>query len=93
MLKIIRNFGNKYSHFFIGTILVIWGVLIFLPIQYLGGDYTLRNNILLNIFPIIGVFFIIFSVVCRNIKYLVLGICLLFAFYLTMLIGYAFLGN
>ncbi len=93
MLKRIKVIGNKYSHHVIGIMLFIWISLLLLPGQYLGENYFIRNKILLDIFPVIGVLLIVLSALCKNIKYLILGISLFFAFYLTMLLGYLFLGG
>lgn len=92
MLKWINKVGNRYSHHLIGLVLFIWILLLVLPSHYLGENYFLRNKILMDIFPIIGYIFIVLSALCKNITYLIVGISLIFAFYITMMVGYLLIG-
>lgn len=93
MLKKIQELGAKYSnHIIIGT-LAIWIILIVTPAQYLGENYYLRNKILLDVFTIIGVMMTSLSILGKNLKLFLLGISLMFAFYLTMILAYLLVGG
>ena len=93
MLKMIDKIGNKYANYIVGMILAIWLSLFLIPNKYLGANYVIRNTILLDIFPILGGMFLILSFLCKNRKFLFLGLSLVFAFYISMMIGYLILGG
>ncbi|MGT2728641.1 hypothetical protein ACVRWQ_01665 [Streptococcus phocae subsp. salmonis] len=93
MLKNIQQFEKKYSNHIIAITLIIWIILIVTPARYLGENYYIRNKILLEIFPIIGIIITSLSILGKNLKLLLLGISLIFSFYITMLIGYMIIGG
>lgn len=93
MLKNIRQLENQYSNHIIAITLIIWIILIFTPARYLGENYYIRNKILLDIFPIIGVIITSLSILGKNLKLFFLGISLIFAFYITMILGYIITGG
>lgn len=93
MLKKLQQLEHQYSNHIIATILIVWIVLILTPSQYLGENYYIRNKFLLEVFPILGFILTILSILGKNLKLFFLGISLIFAFYITMILGYIIIGN
>ncbi|MET3559206.1 hypothetical protein ABID29_002356 [Streptococcus rupicaprae] len=92
MLKNIRTLGKTYSNHLIAVPLLIWIGLLFVPGQYLGDNYALRNAYMLQVLPVIGWLCLGLGLICRSIKYLIFGLLFIFAFWVTMGLGYLLLG-
>lgn len=92
MLKKFKKIGADYPLVIIGIPIVIWFSLFFVPKDWLGKDYFISNSFLLRLFPVYGVCLLVLSFMCKKITYFVFGLLFLFSFFVTMFLGYLFLG-
>lgn len=93
MLKSIKKIADDYFVLIVGIPILVWLSLAFVPNRWLGQNYFISNTLLLNVFPLYGICLVILSLVCKKIKYFWFGLLFLFAFFVTMALGYLFLGG
>lgn len=83
MLK-IKCFIEKYHLYYVSAIICVWIATLLLPWGTKLGEEFIYLFIMQKVFPVLGISLIIFSVILRKIKIFILGVCVIFAFWINL---------
>lgn len=93
MIDRLRGLIDRYQNKFVLVVSAVW-LSLFLPVWTFLGQAQGNVNValLFYIFPILGILSLLTAFIGRKLGLFVFGLLLVFAFPLTMAVGYALFG-